>query len=97
MRRPGFWNKAEVKDVLRGTLEFLSEDYFDFELLAGKNAPTMVWRFPEPGTGSGNPKLFDLGKWSTLFVPSWRGLDLDGACLEGRGLAPDIEIRGRSW
>ena len=41
---------------------------------------------------SGNPKPFDLGNGVTLFVPSWRDLDLDGACLEGRGLAPDIEV-----
>jgi C-terminal processing protease CtpA/Prc len=42
---------------------------------------------------SGNPKPVDLGNGVCLFVPSWQDLELDGTCLEGRGIAPDIEVR----
>ena len=41
---------------------------------------------------SGNPKPVDLGNGVVVFVPSWQDLDLDGTCLEGRGVAPDIEV-----
>jgi hypothetical protein len=66
VRRPGFWNKGEVKDVLRGALEFLSEDYFDFEFVAGKHAPTMDEYFPNlvaggPGEGVEGVVLFSGG------------------------------------
>ncbi len=42
---------------------------------------------------SGNPKPVDLGNGVVVFVPTWQDLDLDGACLEGRGVAPDIEVK----
>ena len=66
VRKPGFWNKAEVKDVLRGTLEFLSEDRFDFEFMAGKQAPKMQEYFPNllkggPGDGVEGVVLFSGG------------------------------------
>jgi 7-cyano-7-deazaguanine synthase in queuosine biosynthesis len=66
VRKPGFWNRSEVKDVLRGMLEFLSEDYFDFEFVAGKNAPTMDEYFPNlvkggPGEGVEGVVLFSGG------------------------------------
>lgn len=66
VRRPGFWNRAEVKDALRGTLEFLSEDYFDFEFVGGKHAPTMDEYFPDlvsggPGEGVESVVLFSGG------------------------------------
>ncbi|MGO8677126.1 MAG: S41 family peptidase [Limisphaerales bacterium] len=40
---------------------------------------------------SGNPKPVDLGNGVVLFVPSWQDLDLHGACLEGRGVEPDVD------
>ena len=42
--------------------------------------------------GANERLVCNLGSGLTLFVPSWRDLELDGACLEGRGLAPDIEV-----
>jgi C-terminal processing protease CtpA/Prc len=41
---------------------------------------------------SGNPKPVALGNGVVLFVPTWQDLELDGTCLEGRGLQPDIEV-----
>jgi len=42
---------------------------------------------------SGNPKPVDLGNGAVAFIPSWQDLDLRGVCLEGRGVAPDIEVK----
>jgi hypothetical protein len=44
---------------------------------------------------SGNPKPVDLGNGVVAFIPSWQDLDLEGACIEGRGIAPDIEVKPR--
>jgi hypothetical protein len=50
----------------------------------------------QPTAGaSGNPKPVGLGNGVVVFVPSWQDLDLDGRRLEGRGIAPDIEVRPR--
>lgn len=43
---------------------------------------------------SGNPKPHDLGNGVTVMLPSWRDYCLDGTCLEGVGLTPDIAIAG---
>jgi hypothetical protein len=42
---------------------------------------------------SGNPKPVDLGNGVVVFFPSWKDLNLDGACLEGVGFAPDVEVK----
>jgi C-terminal processing protease CtpA/Prc len=42
---------------------------------------------------SGNPKPHDLGNGVTVYVPSWRDLNVDGTDLEGVGIAPDIEVK----
>jgi len=41
---------------------------------------------------SGNPKPFDLGNGVTAVIPSWQDLRLDGSCIEGQGLAPDVLV-----
>jgi hypothetical protein len=47
----------------------------------------------QPTAGaSGNPKPFDLGNGVVVFLPSWQDMDLDGNCLEGRGIEPDILV-----
>lgn len=43
---------------------------------------------------SGNPKPHDLGNGVTVMLPSWRDLRPDGACIEGVGLTPDIQVEG---
>jgi C-terminal processing protease CtpA/Prc len=35
----------------------------------------------------------DLGNGVTAFVPSWKDLRPDGTCLEGEGIAPDVEVK----
>jgi C-terminal processing protease CtpA/Prc len=41
---------------------------------------------------SGNPKPFDLGNGVTLVLPTWQDLRLDGTCIEGEGIAPDVLV-----
>ena len=41
---------------------------------------------------SGNPKPHELGNGVTIVMPSWQDLRLDGSCLEGEGLAPDVLV-----
>jgi C-terminal processing protease CtpA/Prc len=41
---------------------------------------------------SGNPKAHDLGNGVTIVMPSWQDLRLDGSCLEGEGIAPDVLV-----
>jgi C-terminal processing protease CtpA/Prc len=45
---------------------------------------------------SGNPKPFNLGNGIILFVPSWKDLEPDGTCLEGRGVKPDFEVKTKA-
>ncbi|HYG33894.1 MAG TPA: 7-cyano-7-deazaguanine synthase, partial [Clostridia bacterium] len=66
VRKPGFWNRSDVKTALQGVLEFLSEDYFEFEFVSGKNAPTMDEYFANlvkggPGDGVEGVVLFSGG------------------------------------
>jgi hypothetical protein len=42
---------------------------------------------------SGNPRPVDLGNGVTAFVPSWRDFLPDGTEIEGKGIAPDIEVK----
>lgn len=47
----------------------------------------------QPTAGaSGNPKPADLGNGVVVYVPSWLDLALDGTCLEGQGVPPDMEV-----
>lgn len=47
VRVPEFWNRADVMALLRETLEFLADDFFDFEFVHGTNAPPMQEYFPK--------------------------------------------------
>lgn len=41
---------------------------------------------------SGNPKPVDLGNGVTIVVPTWQDLRLDGTCIEGEGVQPDVVV-----
>jgi C-terminal processing protease CtpA/Prc len=41
---------------------------------------------------SGNPRQFDLGNGVTVVMPSWQDLRLDGTCIEGEGIKPDVLV-----
>jgi hypothetical protein len=48
----------------------------------------------EPTQGSsGNPKPHTLSNGVTVYLPSWKDLLLDGTCLEGKGIQPDILVK----
>ena len=44
---------------------------------------------------SGNPKPHDLGNGVTVFLSSWKDLLPDGTTLEGKGVAPDVEVKSK--
>jgi hypothetical protein len=41
---------------------------------------------------SGRPVPHDLGNGVTVMLPSWRDLRVDGSCIEGVGLTPDVAV-----
>jgi len=41
---------------------------------------------------SGNPKPYELGNGVTVFLPSWRDMDLKGNVIEGKGIVPDVRV-----
>ncbi|MGE3171717.1 MAG: S41 family peptidase [Planctomycetota bacterium] len=41
---------------------------------------------------SGNPRPFPLDNGVTVVVPTWQDLRLDGTCIEGEGIAPDVLV-----
>lgn len=66
-----------------------SNESFVMMLQQGKDC-TLIGQ-PTFGS-SGNPKPHDLGNGVTLVMPSWQDLRLDGSCLEGEGIAPDVLV-----
>lgn len=61
-------------------------------LLMGKALPN-VTIVGEPSRGaSGNPAGFALAEGLTVWASRWRSLDLDGACIEDRGVQPDVLV-----
>ena len=51
----------------------------------------------EKSTGtSGNPKPHELGNGVTLFLPSWRDMDLEGKVIEGKGIEPDVVVKTKT-
>jgi hypothetical protein len=58
-----------------------------------KQAPGCTLLGQRTAGASGNPRPVELGNGVTLYVPSWKDLRLDGTCLEGEGLAPDVEVK----
>ena len=51
---------------------------------------TVVGR-PSRGA-SGNPAPFEVLPGLTVWASRWRSLDLDGTCIEGVGVAPDVPV-----
>jgi hypothetical protein len=45
------------------------------------------------GGSSGNPKIHDLVNGTSVSLPQWKSLRPDGTCIEGEGIAPDIEVK----
>ncbi|MGH7193507.1 MAG: S41 family peptidase, partial [Candidatus Saccharimonadales bacterium] len=45
---------------------------------------------------SGNPQPVALANGVTVYLPSWRDLLPDGACFEGHGIEPDIEVKAQA-
>src|ERR1035437_1290307 len=93
VRKQGFWNRGEVQKVLRETLEFLSDDYFDFEFVAGKGAPMMQEYFPKlvpggPGEGVEGVVLFSGG------LDSLAGAVEEGGALKRRERGGSGKVRG---
>ncbi|MEZ5964917.1 MAG: S41 family peptidase [Planctomycetota bacterium] len=41
---------------------------------------------------SGNPRPHELTNGVVVVLPSWQDLRLDGTCLEGEGIAPDVPV-----
>ncbi len=48
VRRPSFWNTPDVRDRLQRMLEFLSDDFYQFEFVAAKN-PTAFQHYLDFG------------------------------------------------
>lgn len=42
---------------------------------------------------SGNPRPHDLGNGVVVYLPCWKDMLLDGTCIEGEGIAPDVEVK----
>jgi hypothetical protein len=42
---------------------------------------------------SGNPQPHDLGNGVTVYLSSWKDMLPDGTPLEGKGVAPDVEVK----
>jgi hypothetical protein len=42
---------------------------------------------------SGNPQPVELANGVTVLLPSWKAMDAEGAEFEGKGIAPDVEVK----
>ena len=76
--------------VLMGPANMSSCESF---LLMMKQVPGCTLVGQRSYGSSGNPQQVDLGNGVTAFVPSWKDLRPDGTCLEGEGVAPDVEVK----
>jgi hypothetical protein len=76
--------------VLMGPANMSSCESF---LLMMKQVPGCTLVGQRSYGSSGNPQPVDLGNGVTAFVPSWKDLRPDGTCLEGEGVAPDVEVK----
>jgi Peptidase family S41 len=76
--------------VLTGPVTISSCESF---VLMMKQAPGCVTIGAKTAGSSGNPRSIDLGNGTAVAVPSWKALRLDGTCIEGEGIAPDIELQ----
>ncbi len=62
-------------------------------VLMMKQVPGCITIGARTAGSSGNPRSIDLGNGTAVAVPRWQALRPDGTCLEGEGLAPDIEVK----
>jgi hypothetical protein len=85
--RPKYRGKVAV---LMGPANMSSCESF---LLMMKQVPGCTLVGQRSYGSSGNPQPVDLGNGVTAFVPSWKDLRPDGTCLEGEGVAPDVEVK----
>ncbi len=85
--KPGYRGKVVV---LMGPNNVSSCESF---LMMMKQVPGCLLVGERSRGSSGNPQPIDLGNGVTALVPSWRDLLPDGTCLEGVGIAPDVEVR----
>lgn len=76
--------------ILMGPVNMSSCESF---LLMMKQVPGCTLVGERSYGSSGNPQPVDLGNGVTAFVPSWKDLRPDGTCLEGEGVAPDVEVK----
>ena len=44
-------------------------------------------------SSSGNPQPVELANGVTVLLPSWKAMDAEGAEFEGKGIAPDVEVK----
>jgi len=81
-------SKARVV-VLQGPHCMSSTDAF---LLMAKALPRVTTMGRASFGASANPRPFQLLPELTVWASTWRAYDLDGECIEGRGVVPDIEV-----
>ncbi len=75
--------------VLQGPHCMSSSDAF---LLMAKALPRVTTMGRTSFGASANPQPFQLLPDLTVWSSSWRAYDLDGECIEGRGIAPDVVV-----
>ncbi len=75
--------------VLQGPYCVSSTEWFLLMMGALDNVTTVG--LPSRGA-TGNPQPFPLLPGVNVYVPTWRGLMLDGQIIEGRGVPPDEEV-----
>jgi hypothetical protein len=84
--RPPFTNRVAVL-MGQGTVSSCES----FVMMMKKN-PRCTLIGDYTAGASGNPQPVDLGNGVTVYVPSWKDMDLGGVCFEGKGVAPDHKV-----
>lgn len=85
--RPKFRGRSAV---LMGPGNMSSAESF---LLMMKKAPGCTLVGERSYGSSGNPQPVPLGNGVVAMIPSWRDEQPDGTPVEGRGIAPDVEVK----
>jgi hypothetical protein len=75
--------------VLMGLANMSSCESF---LMMMRRGPDCVLVGERSFGSSGNPQPIALGNGVTAYIPSWQDLDVDGTPIEGKGIAPDVEV-----
>lgn len=77
--------------VLQGSVCLSSNEAF-LEML--HLSPRATFMGQASGGSSGNPMSFPLPNGAEIVIPRWQSFRLDGTPLEGKGIPPDIEVKG---